>query len=549
MKDYENNYGIRSIRTRIIIFALLVTLVPSLTMGWLLNNILQAALTEKTEQKLLDTSNVIEREISLWFKERYYDLHVFANSVVITEYLAAFNADSGSYFHDPSSSAPVKTYLKSLKEEFDYYRRLFVLGDDGTVIATSSDESTGESIKLPDDLESQIMSTSSFQGTVYVNDKDSPFMVIGVPLFDGPSHDRYSGFLAVEVNLDQLFDLITERLGAQSDNSTIQHSLTDVRTGTCLCSTNISDPDLSSTRISYGTIKRFEGSPHLKDFFDEKGVRVIGIISMLNNDRWKLVIAENYAAVFERSIQARKRNILITFCLTLVMVLSAYLFARRIIMPLQTLRGAAKQVAEGNLSVSLPVTYRDELGFTISVFNEMVYKLRLSQHKLEQLATMDSLTQLNNRKQIMQILKNQFDYFQRYRTTFCTLMVDVDHFKEVNDTYSHLAGDEVLRQLARIFDSLLRNVDSAGRFGGEEFLIVLAETDGTKGRQVAERIRKTIEERSIIYKKTKLSITVSIGIAEISAGDENEEKLVARADEALYKAKHGGRNQVVLYEE
>ena len=547
MEQYKNNYGMKSIHNRIIFFALLLTIAPSLTMGWFLNNILQAALTEKTEQKLLASSNIIEREIALWFKERYYDLYVFSNSTAIAEYLEDSTANSDTPRNQPLSLRAVETHLKSLQQQFEQYQRLYILEANGSVIAASAPEPTGEAIPLPDELEAQVAATSSFQGAAFFNESNAPVMLIGIPLFKGQANVQSAGYLAVEVSLDQLFALIEKYLGGPMNSPTMHYSLTDVRTGVHLFSTNVSDLDQTAARIPYGTIKSFGNSAHLKDFFDERGIRVIGVINMLNDGRWEFTIAEDHGAIFARSIQARRRNMLITFCLTMVIGVSASLFARQIIIPLRALRDGAKKVAEGNLNVSLPVSYKDELGFTTRVFNEMVQKLRLSQHKLEQLATIDSLTQLNNRKRIMQVLKNHFNHFQRYRTTFCALMIDVDHFKEVNDTYSHLAGDEVLRQLARVFDRVLRSVDSAGRYGGEEFLIILAETDGNKAEQVAERIRKTIAERSINYRKMTLSVTVSIGIAEISLQDENEEKLVARADEALYHAKNSGRNRVALH--
>ncbi len=124
-------------------------------------------------------------------------------------------------------------------------------------------------------------------------------------------------------------------------------------------------------------------------------------------------------------------------------------------------------------------------------------------------------------------------------------MIDVDYFKKINDTYGHLAGDAVLKQLADILLKSLRNVDSAGRYGGEEFLVIVAAPAGEKAWQAAERIRRAVDNHTFTYENSSMKVKISVGLTTISHQDKNEHSLISRADKALYQAKRNGRNQVV----
>jgi diguanylate cyclase (GGDEF)-like protein len=126
------------------------------------------------------------------------------------------------------------------------------------------------------------------------------------------------------------------------------------------------------------------------------------------------------------------------------------------------------------------------------------------------------------------------------------MMLDVDHFKSVNDTHGHLAGDAVLTNTAQTINNTLREIDCLGRYGGEEFLVILPQTDGHQATRSAERIRETVKETMTQYEDNALKVTVSIGVAVIQKTDHNENDLINRADEALYLAKRNGRDQVAL---
>jgi diguanylate cyclase (GGDEF)-like protein len=162
-----------------------------------------------------------------------------------------------------------------------------------------------------------------------------------------------------------------------------------------------------------------------------------------------------------------------------------------------------------------------------------------------QIAGADFLTQLPNRRSAIQFLEQAHALFKRHGHSYTVIMFDIDHFKSVNDTYGHNAGDKVLQKISATMKTLFRETDMFARFGGEEFIAVLPATDICGAIILSEKIRSTVESTAIeISKETTLHKTVSIGIAEAVASDADFSKAVGRSDEALYSAKTFGRNKI-----
>ncbi len=172
--------------------------------------------------------------------------------------------------------------------------------------------------------------------------------------------------------------------------------------------------------------------------------------------------------------------------------------------------------------------------------------LKRSNRLLLNLSSTDPLTHLYNRRTLMQTLDSEFERHSRSGKTLSLLMMDIDHFKLVNDTYGHINGDAVLVSLAKVLKEYLRPYDVATRFGGEEFALVLPNTDLSGARDVAERLRMAINAMDFRGEIRAIKITVSIGIACFPSAQTNDiDQLLKCADQALYQAKSQGRNQVV----
>jgi len=151
------------------------------------------------------------------------------------------------------------------------------------------------------------------------------------------------------------------------------------------------------------------------------------------------------------------------------------------------------------------------------------------------------LTGLANRRVFDGQMAQRVAEFERYGNIFSLLLLDADHFKELNDTHGHQAGDTVLRRLADVLRQTVRESDIVARYGGEEFAVILPETSIDGARWSSERIRKAVEAESVPVGKTDLAVTLSIGAAEVLSGEDVSE-LIERADAALYASKRAGRN-------
>ncbi|MBI3393367.1 MAG: GGDEF domain-containing protein [Nitrospirae bacterium] len=170
--------------------------------------------------------------------------------------------------------------------------------------------------------------------------------------------------------------------------------------------------------------------------------------------------------------------------------------------------------------------------------------------KAVELASTDGLTGLANRRTFQVRLEEEIDRSERYQHPFTLMILDIDHFKKVNDTHGHPAGDVVLRELARLLKAAVRTVDFVARYGGEEFVILLPETGGTHSREIAERIRTRAAKTPVTLPDGKeISFTISLGVACYPSCGKAAADIVDRADQALYIAKQSGRDRVCLYRE
>lgn len=167
---------------------------------------------------------------------------------------------------------------------------------------------------------------------------------------------------------------------------------------------------------------------------------------------------------------------------------------------------------------------------------------------VQELAETDELTQTNNRRQLFALGKREFNHARRYRQPLSVIMLDIDNFKKINDTYGHAVGDVVLYELTQYCLSNIRKVDILGRYGGEEFVILLPNTDSVRSAELANRLCDFVEINPISTKIGAINITISLGVAEIAPDTPNLAALVDQADTALYNAKKKGKNRVEVYE-
>lgn len=268
--------------------------------------------------------------------------------------------------------------------------------------------------------------------------------------------------------------------------------------------------------------------------------------------------------VLDKAIGDALRTILPVICgILAISILLSFLLSSVFTSPISKLKNQAISLSKGDLAARVNVRSRDELGLLGRVFNDMARNLQLSYDELKEklieikrlfkMATEDGLTGLYVKRYFLELLSVELRRSIRYDRPLSFLMCDIDHFKRVNDTYGHPSGDVVLSSVARRLAAATRDgIDAIGRYGGEEFAVMLPETDEQAALRVAERLRHAVESESISLKgvegvsESQITITISIGVTttryEISL-----EKLISAADKALYLSKKNGRNLATAF--
>lgn len=220
--------------------------------------------------------------------------------------------------------------------------------------------------------------------------------------------------------------------------------------------------------------------------------------------------------------------------------------------------------------LGLPLTYEDEVIGILTVLSQQAGAFRYQQSHLlgiltnhaaialanarlhlevKRIAITDGLTGLFNHRHFQECLQQEFERLGRFSEPLSLMLLDIDHFKKVNDTYGHPAGDAVLKGIAQILRATLRAVDIPARYGGEEFAAILIGTDSSGAKNMAERLRKTVEKTVFPVDGRPLKVTMSIGISSYPSDARKKEELIEKADQAMYHAKKSGRNHSYLWSE
>lgn len=227
-----------------------------------------------------------------------------------------------------------------------------------------------------------------------------------------------------------------------------------------------------------------------------------------------------------------------------ISAIAAWLLMRSIVDPIQSLHRTVQQFGRGQLAQRVEMHRQDELGRLAEAFNDMADQVKSVTDTLTSESIHDGLTGILNRRELERQLQRLIEHSARHKRTLTLAMLDLDHFKSVNDEHGHQTGDELLRKVARVMENNLRPGDVLARYGGEEFIAVLPEADIDGARRVAERIRLLVGGTVTKHNGVNVSATISIGLAVFPADGRTAKELMAAADRALYGAKASGRNQV-----
>ena len=234
--------------------------------------------------------------------------------------------------------------------------------------------------------------------------------------------------------------------------------------------------------------------------------------------------------------------IVLTIIMVSIVIFSLWLNNYVLIRPVVSLSQSTNQFASGDLKSKAPVFAQDELGNLAKDINKMASSLDDLYGQLATLAKTDQLTNLINRHGFVEILERESRSASRYDAPLTLLILDIDHFKNINDTYGHDIGDIAIKTIAQTCIETFRDCDYCVRYGGEEFIVLMPQTKVEAALGAAERLRKLVSSKSIIAGNSTFNLTMSVGLAQYNKA-QSTDQLIKNADQALYIAKNNGRNQ------
>jgi diguanylate cyclase (GGDEF)-like protein len=532
-----------SIRSRILALAIIGTLVPtalSLGIAYTQN---RRALEAQVTQNLLSAGSGAARAAGVWLKERLYDLRVFASSDEVQNNVNRYATGQGSI-----PSARLREYLRSLQQKFPDFEQLVVTDAQGRVIASGSSQASA--VQLPTDWQRVMRQGNQLVGDASWDEKAGKGkLLVAVPVTRADG--QIIGAFAAEIALAPIQTLLREFAVGGLTLTLATES------GALMATSGDLSADLLKTSIAEATLSNLVAKEHSAvTFTNASGREVIGTLDKVPQLQWS-VIAEVPSDEALATVRSFRNLAMFVFVVLLAVVgWVAFRLGQVIVRPLERLAAGANVVSTGDLEVDLPTTGEGgEVAALTAIFNNMVRRLRTGRQQLaslnealrhhaedlEKLSVTDGLTGLVNHRALMQRLSEEVTRAKRTDRAFCVIMADVDHFKTYNDEFGHPAGDEVLKQVAKILQESTRTVDCVARYGGEEFSALLPETSAQGAMEVAERMRAKVAATEFAGRP----ITMSLGVAEFPTDAPSGEKIVAVADKALYEAKRGGRNQVM----
>lgn len=522
-----------SIKYRILLFAIVATLLPALTTTWLSYAHNKRALTEKTTAELLNASGLIARESNLWLKERFYDVRVFSSSYEVSENLERIVRGSAGI---GAARGRLETYLGSVRGRFTDYEELTVFDLNSKIIASSG---AGSKLVIPKSWLAEIKKDHQVVGDVQL-DKKLGKTILPIVVAIRSSAGKLLGGFAAKLNLNALDAAVREVTIAKTGQIYVLKE-----DGTVLVSAWMTSEEPFEVWLKRETIDSLmESRQSSLEYRNHRGDRVIGTLEMVPLLDWIVVAEISVAEAFSQITELRNQTAVVLCLLLLGIGLTAYVLSVSITRPLDRLTDGAARVAEGDLAVTISTESRGELGYLTRVFNDMVERLRAGREELQRISITDSLTGLYNRKHLTEKLAEQMAGARDGQSVFSALMIDVDHFKDYNDTYGHVAGDKVLGRLGPILKAHAPSSGLTARYGGEEFFVLLPGTDLDEAVKVAEGIRHAVADEPFGDSSGTVRLTLSIGVAAFEDRDVTPESIIAAADGALYQAKGKGRNRV-----
>ncbi|MDO8136362.1 MAG: diguanylate cyclase, partial [Candidatus Brocadiales bacterium] len=553
---------VKSIKTQFTLLFALLALAPIAIIFAVYSPSVMKDLTSKAVEDLQSVGKGQVHLISLWITQEARETALIALSPPVLSLLNPTIAKEQAvgaepYGYSPGALPPgLSEFLASAMKEHAC-KGIYILDKAGTLKASTGDKDLsppGEALeRASKGLPALWASYAKEGGALFIS---SPVRIKADPV----------GTVVAKIDLSQITDVVKDINRARMG----KNFLVD-RTGAivaCLCpepapdmikniGKKLLDPLTGSLTVGVeGCITGKEGnSPYV--YTNHLGKTVLGSWGWLKELDLGIVVEPEAERIFELSSVVRGRLWSLLLVIGVGVVITAVFIGRRLSEPLQALTTTAQKIAQGNLKERAEIKSKDEIGELARCINTVVdslqkknVELQEANVKLAETSIRDGLTGLYNHYFFQEIIGSEYHRAKRYNLPLTLLMIDLDNFKVVNDTCGHPFGDFVLKETARLIESSTRDTDISCRYGGEEFTVLLPNTEVAGAYAVAEKLRQSFASHTFHRDDLSTKLTMTVGISTLAEGGINsKDDLTRHADSALLEGKTRGRNMVVSWQE
>ena len=539
------------IRTSILIGFLVFIIVPTMLVGFF-SFVQSIQVIERSVFKTLDyLSDAQENAIDTWVKGRKNFIVGLAQNVQL---------------NDMEVQNIANLLMDSLKMDPNF-RSLVLVDKDGIVKVDPTNQAKGKGVSVSDrEYFRQAITGKTFVSQVLLSrNNNNPVIIFATPV---KKNEEIAGVLFGAVNIEVITKVVQQSYPGEYGES---YLVSD--TGLMISQSKFAEhPTAFRLEMKKGPIegisKGTSGQSIYKNYLNKK---VFGVYRWLPEIQMGLVVEKDYYwALLEYGLATYIKVALSSMVIISLFILYAMFYSRRLSQPLERLADEVNHIAEGNFRsiIDLPANRefqelarainhmsnsqlenKNQLNNLIQQLEQDAENLYEEKNKLARISITDELTGLHNRRHIKQELHRMTYLSSSLQKNISVLSLDLDRFKVVNDTFGHATGDVVLKEFAELLRFSRRGTDVVGRFGGEEFIVVIPFVSGKQVKEIAERIRQAVSDFTFDANHNKIRMTVSIGAVTLVPSPSEPiqqvvEKLLKVADEGLYQAKNSGRNKV-----
>jgi len=550
-----------SIRYKLVLIFVLISAIPMLTIGMLGYFNAKDALTNSTIAGLRAVSEFREGEVFLFLDRFKIITRNYASDGYIRDRLEEIIEDKGGLLQSQS-----KLNKHLLNNKVPITKSLLfidILTPDGRIVASSRPDRIGSfGGNKAYFIEG---SKATYVSDIHTHDGKEQELEVASPLFSRHNTEQPIGLLVNHFSSDSLSALLRGDLILQMGALTQMRGIGNTgesylvnQQGLMMTDSLFVDNKQRNLQVGTYPIKTgFETGQEVHGLWTGyRGTPVVGASMVITFDdfRWILISEQDQDEAFAPIHDLQKTYIIISFVILALVVVIALATAHGFTRPLRRLMKSIEALGSGDLNAQVKgIDGNDEIGYLARAFNNMGQHLKVARKELEEknsalqeLSIRDGLTELYNHRHLKKVINYEFDRTNRYGGPLSIMILDLDYFKSVNDTYGHLFGDLVLRETARLLTDDLRSTDVVGRYGGEEFLIICPGTSLENAEFIAHKLRKSFSKHLFSDGTTYCQVTASIGVAMQNNDMPTYDDLIRCADEALYQAKENGRDRVFL---